>query len=81
MSDENTKASSPSRIYETSAEYRPEDGAAQLRNLAIIGIAASETVMNVCGKDDAMISLFEVMARLAEEVADGVAELRREASI
>lgn len=57
-------------IYTNGLPIGPEGKATQIRHLALIGIAASDSVMNVKDLDCAMWSLFEVIARLAEEVED-----------
>lgn len=68
----------PAPIYATgSAAADTEDKAAQLRQLALIGIAALGTTMNLKHLDDAMLGLFEVMHRLAGEVEEEVEEMKR----
>jgi hypothetical protein len=57
-----------SPIYTNGLPIGTEGKATQIRHLALIGIAAGDSVMNVKGLDGAMCSLFEVIARLAEEV-------------
>jgi hypothetical protein len=59
----------PSPIYVSGRSVSTEDKACQLRHLALIGLAASDTSLGVAHLDSAFGSLFEVMARLAEEVS------------
>jgi hypothetical protein len=60
--------SDPALIYTNNRPLSPGDKATQIRHLALIGIAASDSVNNVKGIDSAFESLFEVIARLADEV-------------
>ncbi len=55
-------------IYNNNRPLDAEDKVAQIRHLAVIGIAATDSNLNVAHLDDAMRSLFEVIIRLAEEV-------------
>lgn len=70
----------PAPIYDKGSALETEDKAAQLRKLALIGIAATDSNMNLLHLDDAMQGLFEVMHRLAGEVEDEVAEMKRHAT-
>jgi hypothetical protein len=58
----------PSAIYTNNRQLDAEDKVDQIRHLALIGIAANDSNMNVAHLDDAMCSLFEVIIRLAQEV-------------
>ncbi len=53
-----------------------EDRAAQIRHLAIIGIASCQTTMNLPYLSDARASLFEVIHRLADEIEDQLEDER-----
>jgi hypothetical protein len=68
--------SRPQPVYENGLYQTRDEVAGQLRHLALIGIAATESLTTVRNKGDAMISLFEIMARLADEVAEGIEDLR-----
>ena len=70
-------ANAPAPIYAHGGVLETEDKAAQLRKLALIGIAASDTAMNRLHLDDAFQGLFEVMHRLAGEVEEEVSEMKR----
>lgn len=68
----------PAPIYANgSAATETEDKAAQLRKLALIGIAAADTSTNLKYLDEAIQGFFEVMHRLASEVEEEVAEMKR----
>lgn len=70
-------AGSPAPIYATgSAATETDDKAAQLRKLALIGIAATDTNMNLQNLEAAFQGLFEVMHRLAGEVEEEVEEMK-----
>jgi hypothetical protein len=62
----------PLPIYSNGHEIDAEDKAIQLRHLALIGLAASDSRFNIKHLDTAYVSLFEVMAALADEVAQEV---------
>ncbi len=63
----------PSEIYASDRPIDPiDERIAQIRHLAIIGIAAIGSNMNMKNLDDAMFSLFEVIARLASEIEDEI---------
>ncbi len=68
--------SSPSPIYSNGAGLDAEDKATQLRHLALIGLAAMDSNMNVLHLNEAMQGLFEVMHRLAGEVEEEVADMK-----
>lgn len=70
----------PAPIYDNGRALDTEDKAAQLRKLALIGIAATDSNMNLLHLDEAIQGLFEVMHRLAGEVEDEVAEMKRHAT-
>jgi hypothetical protein len=68
----------PAPIYTNgSAATDTESKAAQLRQMALIGIAATETAMNLKNLEAAFQGLFEVMHRLAGEVEEEVEEMKR----
>lgn len=68
----------PAPIYANgSAAAETEDKAAQLRKLALIGLAAADTSMNLKYLDEAFQGLFEVMHRLAGEIEEEVDEMKR----
>jgi hypothetical protein len=68
----------PVPIYANgSAATDTESKAAQLRQLALIGIAATDTAMNLNNLEGAFQGLFEVMHRLAGEVEEEVEDMRR----
>ena len=58
----------PTPIYDTDHKVSAADKATQIRHLALIGIAASDTGNNLKDLDHAFESLFEVIAGLADEV-------------
>jgi hypothetical protein len=66
----------PSPIYTNSLPIGAEERAFQLQHLALIGLAATDSNLEVRNLDGAMGSLFEVMARLAEELAGDVEYLQ-----
>jgi len=68
------------RIYECAHELDSQDRATQIRHLALLGIASSESAWKVRGLNHAYRSLFEVIARLTDEIEDDLelqAELKR----
>ncbi|MGX0975313.1 hypothetical protein ACSSVY_001015 [Roseovarius sp. MBR-51] len=56
--------------YTHSSDNTPLDKANQLHQLAKIGIAATESGVALAHPDAAFSALFEVMARLADEVRE-----------
>ncbi len=67
----------PAPIYANGSALETEDKAAQLRKLALIGMAATNTNMNLLHMNEALQGFFEVMHRLAGEVEEEVEEMRR----
>jgi hypothetical protein len=65
----------PAPIYAHGRNLDTQDKAAQLRKLALVGIAATDSTMNLLHLDDALQGLFEVMHRLAGEVEEEVDEM------
>lgn len=65
-----------SAIYTNDRIVDAEDKSTQLRHLALIGLAAADSNMNIKHIDCAFQSLFEVIARLAEEVTEEVAYMK-----
>lgn len=45
-----------------------EDRATQIRHLSVIGLAATESAWNIRDTRRCFVSLFEVIARLADEI-------------
>lgn len=58
------------RIYEGGAVMTAQDRATQIRHLALIGLAGSDSVYPIKDISAAYVSLFEVIARLADEIED-----------
>lgn len=59
-----------SRIYDCGAIMKAQDRATQIRHLALIGLAGSDSVYPIKDIKAAYVSLFEVIARLADEIED-----------
>ncbi|MBC9245161.1 hypothetical protein H4P12_00170 [Paracoccus sp. 11-3] len=59
-------------MYDGSVSIGVDEKAAQIRHLAAIGVAASDTAYNIRNFSTCYISLFEVIARLAHEIEDEV---------
>lgn len=57
-------------IYDHDQPLSAEDRATQIRHLALIGIAGSDSIWKVRRINDCYRSLFEVIARLAHEIED-----------
>ncbi len=76
-----TQCIEPEPIYSNGRKLGPEDKAMQLRQLALIGLAASDSNMNLLHIDDAFPALFEVMHRLASEVEEEITEMQRIAKL
>jgi hypothetical protein len=72
-----TQPIEPEPIYANGRKLEPEDKAGQLRQLALIGLAARDSNMNLMHIDEAFQGLFEVMHRLAGEVEEEIAEMQR----
>jgi hypothetical protein len=68
--------SRPSAIYTNGLPREADDKSTQIRHLALGAMAASNSNIAVAHLDVAMISVFEVVARLAEEVTEEVEHLR-----
>lgn len=67
----------PAPIHDNGRDLDAEDKAGQLRHLALIGIAATDTNMNLRNLNEAFQGLFAVMHRLADEVEEEVSEMKR----
>lgn len=63
------------RLYDTDVAFSIADRCAQIRHLAMIGLAANVSIYNVRGMEDARISLFEVIHRLSDELGDEIEKL------
>lgn len=67
-------------IYDHDDPLDTQDRARQIRHLAVLGIASGDSIWKVRQLKDAYRSLFEVIARLADEIEDDLdrqAELKR----
>lgn len=58
------------RIYVSARPMSPADRASQIRHLALIGLAATGSELNLRDHAPAFVSLFEVIHRLADELED-----------
>lgn len=67
------------RLYDTDDAFSIGDRCAQIRHLAMIGLAANASIYNVRNLADARISLFEVIHRLSDELEDEIEKLERRA--
>lgn len=65
---------SPYQITDIDRPLGVCDRATQIRHLAIMGFAARESVWNAKDLNEAYLSLFEVIARLAAEIEDETKE-------
>lgn len=63
-----TKTAHPHPIYASNVADGALEKAIQLRALARLGVAASESAYIVALDDHTNVALFEVMGRLAEEI-------------
>ena len=64
----------PVPIYGYDHPLTAEDRAAQIRGLSIIGLASTSSAFSFCNFDVALGSLFEVIARLADEIEGELAD-------
>ena len=62
--------SAPYLPYAGAAPLSVEDRAAQIRHLSTIGLAATNSAWNITDPNSCFVSLFEVIARLANEIEE-----------
>lgn len=66
----------PVPIYGYDRPLTAEDRAAQIRGLSIIGLASTSSSYNLCHYDIALVAVFEVIARLADEIEGELADMK-----
>lgn len=64
----------PYNPYASDVTLSVEDRVTQIRHLAVIGLAATNSTWNIRRPLDCFVSLFEVIARLADEIEDVIGE-------
>lgn len=64
----------PAPIYGYDRPLTAEDRASQIRGLSILGLASTDSSYNLCHYNLALVSVFEVIARLADEIEGELAD-------